>query len=269
MSSAILDPFNLVKHGGSSHDQDSHGNRGGHEQTGGSNLNEAWDAITFDTPWNAGWEAGSDPIDIGEVVTRRIGALEGGSPEIVDYRMTPLSELDDWGSASRPPGNRGMPTHRTSTGAPAVLVEVAGSRRPLPAVFRIVDEAEYQHALATGHLKSDGRMNLAADEGTVFSDRDTGTFYAPPAGRQTRILRFDATRVPGLRNDPVDQYLKTDAAVPVTAITHVSPLFDVPEEKTYPTEYRVAKHKGPGAHPNGSPQTAHAGRGGEPFDPMP
>lgn len=93
---------------------------------------------------------------------------------------------------------------------------VPGSERPLSHVYRAVSEEEYQNAVKNGYLKSDGRRNLVADEGTVAS-MDNPAFYLPNKG-EGRILRIAVRDGDGWSTNPNDGYIKTQKPIPIDRV---------------------------------------------------
>jgi tRNA nucleotidyltransferase/poly(A) polymerase len=101
-------------------------------------------------------------------------------------------------------------------------VRVAGSDRPLPYVFRVISEEDWQSVVATGVMRSDGRMNLA-DEGTVTSDDSTGVYYMTRGGN--RVVRIRVEPEEDWRVD-IDGYVKTHTPIPIDRIDLISPPLD-------------------------------------------
>lgn len=102
------------------------------------------------------------------------------------------------------------------------------TERPLEYGFRAISEDEWNYIKTNGHLKSDERMNLSPDEGTVMS-KDNPSFYLPgklasdqPGVYTGRIIRVRLRPEDGWRYDH-DGYLKTKKPVPITQIDAVSP----------------------------------------------
>lgn len=167
----------------------------------------------------------------GEIETR-LDQTPGQTPTL--YDVTPMAPGPiDWaeaepgslGGGDGGPGNLDVPLRR-----------VPGSERPLPAVFRIMDEREYQQALQRGYIQSDQRMNLS-DEGTVTSTRSTGVFYAPwhagtqGADPQARIVRIRMDPADGWQTD-TDGYVKTHQQIPIDRIEQATEPFTKPEANT-------------------------------------
>lgn len=104
-----------------------------------------------------------------------------------------------------------------------------GPERPPDHLFRAVSEQDWQGIQARGEMKTDGRMNLGANEGTVTSLTNP-SYYLPgnlgsdkPGVYQGRILRIKYQDSDGWRHDR-DDYVKTDKAIPLSHIDMVSPL---------------------------------------------
>ncbi|MGV8972202.1 MAG: GNAT family N-acetyltransferase [Rhodoglobus sp.] len=177
--------------------------------------------------------ASSGPLLRQGAIETRLDATPGKPPTL--YDVTPFTPDQNWDSVpkdqiepgSMGDGDGGGPPRAGGSSKP--LRRIPGSERPLPAVFRIVDEAEYQQALKRGYFQSDERMNLG-DEGTVASTRSTGTFYAPwgsrsgPQDGQARIVRLRMDPADGWLTD-ADSYVKTHERIPVDRIEKVTPPF--------------------------------------------
>jgi hypothetical protein len=142
---------------------------------------------------------------------RRTRHVVGEPPQWEDITTLPQGmSVDDWKGEFAPyaTGEHMRP-----------LVKVPGSQRPKDFVYRVVSDEDYQNIVRTGFIKSDGRMNLG-DEGTVYSDRSTGSFYMPPKDHKARIVRVRLH--PSMKVDS-DSYIKTHEPVPADYIDAVSP----------------------------------------------
>jgi hypothetical protein len=156
---------------------------------------------------------------------------------------------------------------------------VPGSEKPIDYVYRAVSEEDYQNILKTGVMKSDGRMNLSADEGTVTSHRDP-SYYLPgdtrsaPAGENPgRILKIKVREGDGWHLDGRDSYIKTSEPIPVDRIEMVSPKIVKNKvvtpskhnsaERTYPddVDVRITRFE---PDPGFGPTPAAAGGAGAP-----
>lgn len=108
------------------------------------------------------------------------------------------------------------------------FVVIPGTEEPIKYLYRAVSEEDWQNIQATGVLKSDGRMNLTADEGTVASPRDPSWYLPDPLATKTdaahgRIVRIKFDPADGWKRNKSDGYLKTDAEIPLDRIDMVSP----------------------------------------------
>jgi tRNA nucleotidyltransferase/poly(A) polymerase len=158
---------------------------------------------------------GNSHLRIGGVQTH-VGKDADNRPILYDVTAVPGKEAYDRGSGLRViAGNRNQAMDK-----PHVRVE--GSDRPLPYVFRVISEEDWQTVLETGVMRSDGRMNLA-DEGTVTSDDSTGTFYMVRGGN--RVVRIRVEPEEDWRVD-TDGYVKTHRPIPIDRIDLVTPTLD-------------------------------------------
>lgn len=118
------------------------------------------------------------------------------------------------------------------------LLTVPGSERRPESVYRVMATGEYDQAKERGYIKTDERMNLGADEGTVTSLRSTGSFYVPTprdGASDYRIARIDYRDEDGWRLD-TDEYVKTDKRVPFDRISAVTePLPNPRADEARPT----------------------------------
>ena len=95
-------------------------------------------------------------------------------------------------------------------------------------LYRTISEEDWQQIQRTGSMKSDQRMNLSQDEGTV-ADFEPSSFYLPGrlasntagdyGGRIVRI-RYDPDDAWYI--DPRDGYVKTNNAIPISRFDKVS-----------------------------------------------
>ena len=93
---------------------------------------------------------------------------------------------------------------------------------PLKYIYRAISADEIEGIKKNGFMQSDGRMNLADDEGTVASHRNP-QFYLPSAtGARGRVVRIKYDPADEWRVD-TDSYLKTDAKIPAGRIEAVGP----------------------------------------------
>ena len=225
---------------------------GGHsfEVVGGDTVDELW-ANLVGVPESDSWtvDEASDPrfapnrgfgyhLIPGQTMTRMRPSATG--PLLYDVGAmagVPVDELP--GPYLGMNGNGGM------------LYEIPGTERPATTVFRIMDIEEWNQAKERGYFQSDGRMNLVEAEGTVWSTRTTGTFYAPPVGHTGVIVRARMDPADGWFMDmqengrtSVDDYVKTHAPIPFDRVEAVTVPFEVYEEEfgnygNTMTKYRV------------------------------
>ncbi len=144
-----------------------------------------------------------------------IKSIPGGwinSPDLAPGATMPWTEP----APGEEPG-KGKPF----TGTNVIETVVPGSVRPLPYVFRTMSQGEFDGAASTGYIKSDGRMNLGADEGTCAADRCTGGFYMVPG--ENRVVRIRMRPEDGWKRDR-DGYVKTPTAIPFSRVDLVSPV---------------------------------------------
>jgi 8-oxo-dGTP pyrophosphatase MutT (NUDIX family)/GNAT superfamily N-acetyltransferase len=198
---------------------------------------EPWNGNMVHQPISAAWKAMGAPMDDrpedmhperyepnrgfgvhlrnGEIETRHGTDANGVASQ---YDVTPYHHSQ---RAEHPPmpGADGMPTTH-SDGENRYLSRVPGSERPLDHVYRIMHEDEYQGAKRNGYFQSDQRMNLS-DEGTVASDRSTGSFYATDG--PNRIVRLRHHPEDGWKRDS-DDYIKTHQQIPFDRADLVSPI---------------------------------------------
>jgi TP901 family phage tail tape measure protein len=146
-------------------------------------------------------------------------ALSGGGFAQARNQKPMTSLIHDVG---KPPRVHDTVPHPTNRFLPKEI-EVPGSVRPPKYLFRAVSEADYQQALKRGFLKSDGRMNLDAREGTVAAFTDP-TWYLPgklASSKQGehlgRVLRIKYRDSDGWLLDS-DGYAKTQSAIPMSQI---------------------------------------------------
>jgi hypothetical protein len=101
-------------------------------------------------------------------------------------------------------------------------------------LYRAVSKDEWKQIQKTGYIQSDGRMNLADDEGTCFSARDPKWYLPTGAGEYGRIIRVHPSGE--ITKDPRDGYWKTLNKVPTAAIDAVTPPYisGVPAESYNP-----------------------------------
>ena len=144
------------------------------------------------------------------------------------------------------PGGPGVPmnAHRflygSERGGPPRIATVArgggplgmqdrmvGDPRPPQYLFRAVSEDDWQQVVRRGYMKSDERMNLSPDEGTVAAINNP-SFYLPghlhsQQGRTHvgRIARIDYTDDDGWYSDH-DNYAKTQERVPLERISAIT-----------------------------------------------
>ena len=106
---------------------------------------------------------------------------------------------------------------------------VPGSERPIQYVYRAISEEDYQGILKSGVIKSDGRMNLGADEGTVASHRDPSWYLPgdqaslPPGEYGGRVIKVKVREGDGWHLDGRDSYIKTSQPIPADRIEMSSP----------------------------------------------
>lgn len=102
-----------------------------------------------------------------------------------------------------------------------------GDPIPVEHVFRAMSEEEWQGIVEKGYMQSDGRMNLAPDEGTVAAFNDP-SFYLPGKLASSKQGIYQA-RIVKIRLSPHwrlddDGYVKTNDQIPIESIEEVSPL---------------------------------------------
>ena len=109
----------------------------------------------------------------------------------------------------------------------AMWPQMVGDPRPPQYLFRAVSEDDWQQVVRRGYMKSDERMNLSPDEGTVAKVSDP-SFYLPGnlASQQGRthvgrIARIDYTDDDGWYSDH-DTYAKTQEQIPLERISAVT-----------------------------------------------
>ena len=217
----------VLKHG--SHNQKDHAGKGG-----GSGSDAAWDSVLTD---EAKVLAGkSETMALyperytpgrGSVINLKSGEIEtrivdlnpnkelavGTPPRVQDYQPfadAGLTQNESWDV----PGAVEMMDSR--------LVPV-GPPRPPQHVYRVMSVGEFEQAKNRGYIKSDERMNLGSDEGTVTSLRSTGSFYQPVDGSDYRVVRIKYDDADGWLRDR-DGYIKTSEAVPFEQVDSVSPV---------------------------------------------
>lgn len=123
---------------------------------------------------------------------------------------------------------------------------VPGTERPIQYVYRAISEEDYQGILKSGVMKSDGRMNLSMDEGTVASHRDP-SWYLPgdlasdqPGEYAGRVVKIKVKEGDGWHIDGRDSYIKTSQPIPVDRIEMVSP--KIVKTRTHtPSKYNTAE----------------------------
>jgi hypothetical protein len=105
--------------------------------------------------------------------------------------------------------------------------QMVGDPRPPQHLFRAVSEDDWQQVVRRGYMKSDGRMNLSPDEGTVAAVGNP-SIYLPgnlhsQQGRTHvgRIARIDYTDDDGWYSDH-DNYAKTQERIPLERISAVT-----------------------------------------------
>jgi len=188
-----------------------------------------------------------DPNQIGIVTvpkkSLRTGALLTNFD--IDGRASGLQEIRSYGDVPLTPNAPHQPTVAVvpdvPVGKPMVqgdLDKVANAMGMPDAratevanpeyVFRAISDEDYQNILSQGYMKSDGRMNLSVEEGTVAADNNP-SWYLPgqlrsdaPGVYRGRIVKIKRTDL--WHKDKVDGYWKTNEEVPATDIEMVSPV---------------------------------------------
>ena len=224
-SSYGVDGF-VMKH--EQHDQSTHGNWA----TG--TINAAWDSVLTDEAKVLAGKSEREALyperytpGRGSVINLKSGEIEtrivdlnpnkelavGTPPRVQDYQPfadAGLTQNESWDV----PGAVEMMESR--------LVPV-GPPRPPQHVYRVMSVGEFEQAKNRGYIKSDERMNLGSDEGTVTSLRSTGSFYQPVDGSDYRVVRIKYDDADGWLRDR-DGYIKTSEAVPFEQVDSVSPV---------------------------------------------
>lgn len=143
----------------------------------------------------------------GEVETRTVREPKK-PPRIRDYVTAPTVGLSQYMDPADVEGTLGLGT----SGYGKALVPT-GPARPPQHVYRVMAVGEFDQAKERGYIKSDERMNLTGDEGTVASLYTTGEFYKPTDGSPFRIVRIRYDDADGWYTDD-DSYIKTQERVP-------------------------------------------------------
>jgi hypothetical protein len=233
----------VVKHG--SHDQKTHGRGGGAREVSAKDGESAWDAVLTDEARAIDNRKKAHPerydergkLKDGEIETRVVRG--DGPPRVRDYETNESAGLS-WREAEQVEGAIGL----GATGDFTVRVPVSEARPPQH-VYRVMSTEEFDQARSNGYIKSDERMNLGSDEGTVTSLRSTGEFYAPVDGSDYRVVRIKYDDADGWRTD-TDSYIKTQERVPFDRVdVYSSPIANP----------RVSKH---GSH-NQASHNPHKG----------
>lgn len=226
----------VLKH--ATHDQKSHGARGGTaREVKAVDNDSAWEAVLTDEAraianrqkahperYNPSGQIGYGLKD--GAVEIRVVRDGSGPPRVQEYETNTSAGLTI-SETSRVPGSLGIAV--SGYGKPLVPV---GDARPPQHVYRVMSTAEFDAAQARGFIQSDQQMNLGRDEGTVTSLRSTGNFYAPTDGSDYRVVRIRYDDSDGWWAD-TDSYIKTPGRVPFERVDmYTSPVSQV----------RVAKH---------------------------
>ncbi len=209
----------VLKHLKGQHDQQTHGTGGsGFREVEAENNDQAWAAVLTDEARMLGdrWQAAPERynprgtpgygLKDGQTETRVV--RQEGPPRVRDYQTSSSAGLSIM-EAIEVDGSLTMA--ESGYGKPLLPV---GAARPPKHVYRVMSEGEWQQAKQRGYIKTDERMNLSSDEGTVTSLRSTGAFYAPPDGSDYRVVRIKYADEDGWRTDPIDGYIKTDSRIP-------------------------------------------------------
>ena len=93
---------------------------------------------------------------------------------------------------------------------------------PPPYLYRAVSEEDWASILENGYIQSDGRMNIADNEGTVAADRDPSFYLPNGVGEQGRIMRIAFDPEDGWWKDS-DGYWKTPHQVPLDRVDMTTP----------------------------------------------
>ena len=93
---------------------------------------------------------------------------------------------------------------------------------PVKHVYRGVSEEDYKGILERGHIASDGRGNVCADEGTCAShDPRSAAVYGGDV-KNFRVLKIKVHPDDGWAVDPHDGYIKTNQPVPADRIVRAT-----------------------------------------------
>lgn len=108
---------------------------------------------------------------------------------------------------------------------------------PPPYLYRAVSEEDWASIVENGYIQSDGRMNIADNEGTVAADRDPSFYLPNGVGEQGRIIRIAFNPEDGWWKDS-DGYWKTPSRVPLDRVDMATPPYI---EQVPPSDYTYAR----------------------------
>jgi hypothetical protein len=93
--------------------------------------------------------------------------------------------------------------------------------KPLDYIYRAVSEEDWEQIQKNGYMQSDGRLNIAGNEGTVATHRDPTFYAAQGIGEGGRVIRIQYNPADQWKVDS-DSYLKTPNQIPISRIDAIS-----------------------------------------------